>query len=138
MKTLFSLSGRQQKELVDRGRPLRVAIPAPDIADYDPAGYFTSAVAGVPNDWIVSAEEITLPIRPTRKPQSGTLKELIGDVIHAHESPAPFPLLVVCVVAELQATRVGRQAVALTQWAGGPIAWPEWHQNSYQNSHQNS
>lgn len=124
MNVKYGLSNRQAKELLDRGRPLRIAVPAPDQEEYDPRRWLAEVMPEVEPGWIVSAQERVLPVNPLGRHTASdeqSLVGLLGRIVHDRTERPPnvkVTVLVVCVVAELQAQRVARQRPGLLEWAG--------------------
>lgn len=117
--TTFSLSNRQRKELLERGRPLRIAVPAPD-EEIQPRKWILRALPEIEAAWIVSVDEVTLPVDPYNRSPDCPLSALLGNLQHLNAGVSRLTILIECVVVELQ-RGVARQPRGLTAWAAGPI-----------------
>lgn len=117
----YYLSGNQVKEMTERGRRLRVAIPAPDDwpDDCDPLTAARSLLSTDQPGHVISAEVVDVPVQIVSGTGRGPgLTGLLGTVWHG-DTPTKGNLIVrvVCLVADLQAGRVAR-TVGRTQWPG--------------------
>lgn len=120
MSSLTKLSNAQRKELLVRGRPLRIALPAPDAEDYDPRAFALRALPEIEPGWTVRAEERTLPVDP--RVRSAGVSQWLGTPLAEQDCATRWHVLVVCVVVELQAVASPRQPPGLVQWPGGDVA----------------
>lgn len=120
MHVTYALSNRQRKELLERARPISIAIPAPDAEDYDVTDFVVRALPEIERAWIVQAEEVPIPVNPLIRPDGLAAK--LGSIVRNEDRDTTWHILVVCVVVELQAERVSRQKRGLTQWPGSVSA----------------
>ncbi len=121
MRVSYALSSRQRKELLDRGRPLSIAIPAPDEEGYDETAFVLAALPEIERGWIVDTEETHVSVDPRQKLEGEGLGAMVGRLVKRDEEQTLWHLQVLCVVVRLQAQRVSRQPIGLTAWPGGAI-----------------
>lgn len=115
----YYLSGNQHKELTERGRRLRIAVPLPDDA---PAGVTPTVLAKslleVDPAHVIGAEVVEVPVQVRVGAPGPGLTGMLGDLVHDHAvGKTNLVVRVVCVVVDLQSGRVAR-AVGRTQWPG--------------------
>lgn len=116
----FALSGRQQKELIERGRKLRIALPLPDDwRDDEPIDFARATLAGIDRSWIRSAELVEVAVM---FPVGGEgLAGSLGDIIHMGDRSRGFTrptYRILAVVADIAVAVPARHA-GRTQW---PVA----------------
>lgn len=114
----FHLSGRQQKELLERATELRIAIPHPP--DEVDALEYARQYLEVPRGAIRAAEAIELTTRPKLGSVITTddLTTCLGAILHDDQpgQPGLFTAQVVAIVCTLAATEQPRHR-SRTQWA---------------------
>jgi hypothetical protein len=114
----YYLSARQLKELTERGRVLRIAVPLPDdwAADGDPLAYCQAVIAVENPRWITAAEITELPVTVHVGTPGPGLQGLLGSIVHDDMDPRPnLVVRVVAIVCEVSALRRPR-AASRTQW----------------------
>ena len=116
----YALSRRQARELCDRGRRLRIAIPFPDgaDADHDPRA-LARELLDVPPTFVRRAEILELPVELRIGAGGSGVAGMIGDICHdpsrADRGSVVYRVVAIC--AEIQAPGKPRHA-ARTQWPG--------------------
>ena len=83
VKLTYVLSNGQRKELLVRGRPVLIALPAPPIDVEDPIDWARSMLPADLRGDVVSAEECEVratPLRGRTHPPT-TLTHLLGDIV---------------------------------------------------------
>ncbi len=123
MKLVFELSNRQTKEVIERGRCLRIALPLPD--DWDPESdplTFARAVIGrLDRSWVRSAQVVELPVVTPLVPSGEGLTRIMGQI--AHQGTDRLTTLihrVICVVAEIAASESARPDARI-QWPAAVV-----------------
>lgn len=122
MKISYDLSSRQRKELIERGRSLRIALPLPEQWDDsdDPAVYARSVLRGIDRDWVRSAEVVELPvIAPLGHAGGGppsSVAGLWGDVAGDIDRDITFVFLVLAIEVMVSSRTQPRRE--------GHVQWP--------------
>ncbi len=103
----YCLSGRQRKELLERGRPLSIAIPAPDTEDYDALAFAGAALPDVEDGWFAREEkDVAVIVDPIARKGVG-LQAAVGEILHANDPAfARWRVSLLAVVAAALGCRV--------------------------------
>lgn len=124
MSTTYRLSGRQAKEMLTRGRPLRLAIPVPLDEPADPLAYCRSVLRDV-GGLVRSAEPQAVAVTPS----TGTdgLTGCLGVLLSPEDAASTLHVCVDVYVVEV-APDSPRGRPSLLQWPGsahcGDKIWP--------------
>lgn len=122
MQITYELSGRQRKELIERGRRLWIALPAPTADDgYDPMAFARESLPTLDREWFRSAERDSAPIDLEKSPHdAGGLMNVIGQIVPPDKLGELWHVYVLIVSVELLVDRP-RQSDSLLAWPGGAI-----------------
>lgn len=80
MKTIYVLSNRAKKELLIRGAPILLALPAPPVLVDDPLDWAKSVLPADLRADAVEAVEQEVFVQPRRSGEAATLTALLGDI----------------------------------------------------------
>lgn len=122
MKISYDLSSRQRKELIERGRNLRIALPLPEQWQDrdDPLAYARSVLRGIDRAWVRSADIIELPVvAPLGHAGGGppsSLAGLWGSIAGDGECETKFVFLVIAIEARISSSDSPRRE--------GHVQWP--------------
>jgi hypothetical protein len=115
MPTIYYLSSRQAKELLIRGRPLRIAVPAPPGPTPDPLDWARSVLDPQLRPMARDARRMIVRAVPYLGGEMCGITEIIGRFAADHERDWSVGVEVVALT--LAPTRP-REAMARTQWPG--------------------
>jgi hypothetical protein len=79
-KLVYELSNRQKKEIIERGRCLRIALPLPDdwAPEGDPLAFARGVIGRLDRLWVRSAQVVELPIVTPLVPSGEGLTRIMG------------------------------------------------------------
>ncbi len=115
----YGLSRNQQKELVDRGRPLRLLLPDDGTIPEDSLWSHVEAVLDVPAAWIQSVRPVSAIVRPYwgARPQGPGVTPILGTIVHG-DPPADGICISVGALEVVLASGRARHSPTRWQWPG--------------------
>lgn len=119
MKICYTLSNGQRKELMVRGRPVMIALPAPPIEVDDPIDWAKSMLPADLRQCVVSAELREVRVDPTgsRENPPTVLPHIMGSIVT--DDHRGWTVCHVAVVVRLEHSRPTRGTATKLQWPAG-------------------
>jgi hypothetical protein len=89
MQITYTLSSRQQKELLIRGQDLLLALPHPPVEVRDPVDWARSVLPQDLREYVVAAEPGTVVVQPphSRKVRADSIDACLGNINPSNDSP---------------------------------------------------
>jgi hypothetical protein len=111
------------KEVIERGRCLRLAIPLPDNWDpkSDPLALARSVIGRLNPTWVRTAQVVELPVRTPLVPSGDGLTRIMGQIAdHDTDRESTFVHRVICLVAEIASSDAARHDAQI-QWPAAVV-----------------